>query len=251
MLYRYGLRHADHLIVQTRVQQQMIRDGFGRESTVIPMPCETTADGAADSRRLAPPGQRRVLWVGRFSGEKRLEWLLELARRCPDLGFDVVGAANASSAYAVELQERAGRLPNVVLHGRLPWAKVQTFYAGALCLCCTSAYEGFPNTFLEAWSWGTPVLSTVDPDGRVSGSGLGLVATNVDSLEAVLRRLTVDEALWTASSRSARRYFLDHHTLDAAMRRFEDVFRSVAGAGGRSRARYPVGGPGGRAVVPR
>ncbi|MEP0844843.1 MAG: glycosyltransferase, partial [Phycisphaerae bacterium] len=63
VLYRYGLRHADRLIVQTRRQQEMLRAGFGLESTWIPMPCA----GPSDDEYLppAPPeaGRARVAWV--------------------------------------------------------------------------------------------------------------------------------------------------------------------------------------------
>ena len=72
------------------------------------------------------------------------------------------------------LLAEARTLPNLVLHGAVPRERMAAMYGGAALLLCTSRYEGFPNTFIEAWSLGIPVVSTIDPDGliaEVSGSG--------------------------------------------------------------------------------
>ena len=101
----------------------------------------------------------RVLWVGRISEQKRFEWLLDIAERCPDIAFDVVGAASAESDYSSTLIQRATGVPNVKMHGWVPYAEMTWYYRNCHILCCTSAYEGFPNTFLEAWALGIPVIS--------------------------------------------------------------------------------------------
>lgn len=61
---------------------------------------------------------------------------------------------------------RARSLSNVRLHGRIAErAALAELYRGAALLCCTSSLEGFPNTFLEAWSHGLPVVTTSTPTG--------------------------------------------------------------------------------------
>src|SRR6185503_4911636 len=112
-------------------------------------------------------GKPRVLWVGRFSPEKRLEWFLDLAAAVPEVEFHVLGAANRPSAYADALVRRAATLSNVVRHGHVAHDQVARFYAGARLLVLTSRFEGFPSTMMEAWSLGVPTVSTVDPDGVV------------------------------------------------------------------------------------
>ncbi len=227
ILYRYGLTHADRVIVQTRTQQDILRRGFGIQATVIPMP----GDGPSEAeyvRRTSPPSDSpRILWVGRFSPEKRLEWLLDMAERLPQFQFDVIGEANAASDYGTALARRATKLANVALHGRLPRERVLTFYPGAMCLCCTSSYEGFPNTYLESWSRGTPLVSTFDPDGLIGRQELGLFADNVDALAGAVRQLAADQALWRRISDNGRRYYLANHTMDVAMARFVRIFDDV------------------------
>lgn len=227
ILYRYGLHHVHQVIAQTKVQQKLLREGFGIASVVLPMPCRVPDKDSGPAGTTDPMPSRRVLWVGRFSREKRLEWLLDLAERCAELSFDVVGHANTESEYSAGLVERAAHIDNVRLHGRLPWESVVGFYRRAFALCCTSAYEGFPNTFLEAWSHGVPVVSTFDPDGRIGSSRLGVVAHDVTGLTAGLRELFMDRKRWKEASSNARSYFEANHTFQSVMPRFTELFHSV------------------------
>lgn len=228
VLYRYGLRRADRIIVQTRRQGDMLRNGFGREAAVLPMPCAGPDERAYRPPRAPTDGRGRVLWVGRLSEAKRPDWLLELARRCPSIQFDVVGMANAPDAHVHALQARARSLLNVRLWGRVPHDAMPWFYHRAQLLCCTSSYEGFPNTFLEAWSHGLPLLTTFDPDGLVQAEHLGWVATSINELTGIARGVLADGDAWQRASHAARHYYLTHHQLHAAMRRFEQVIREVA-----------------------
>lgn len=233
VLYRYGLLHADRIVVQTRRQQGMLRDGFCLESTVLPMPCP----GPSSTEYQAPAPPRydscRILWVGRICPEKCPERLLELARLCPEVHFDVVGPADGSE-YAKEICDRAHALPNLTLHGAMPRARMPEFYQRAACLCCTSVLEGFPNTFLEAWSHGLPVVSTFDPDRLIAERRLGMAAEDVAGLAAGIRRLIQSLDEWREISSRARRYYVENHTLDAVMPRFVGIFLDALSDDGRA-----------------
>lgn len=229
VLYRYGLNHADRVIVQTRKQQKMLRKGFQRESNVIPMPCPGPSDveyAACDRNRN---GSRRVLWIGRICEQKRPDRLLDVAEICPDLPFDLVGPAGDSD-YARKVCERARTLKNVTVHGAASRDRVADFYRRAKVMCCTSDFEGFPNTFLEAWSYGVPIVSTVDPDGLITGKGLGAVGTDVPQLAAGIRELMASPQQWQRASQTSREYFAANHAIDEAMARFERVFCEVVGS---------------------
>ena len=221
--YRYALRHADAIIAQTDSQRRLLSENFGLRSTVIPscrpLPVQS------DSRPQAPP---RILWVGRFSPIKRPEWCLDLAERRGDLAFDIVGAGNEDTPYARSIGQRASRLPNITLHGYVPYERIGSFYDGATVLLSTSLYEGFPNIFLEAWSHARPVVGTVDPDGVVSSHGLGIVAGNLDGLDAGITRLLADPACWMQAAQGGRRYVGDHHGVDAAVSAYERLLAELA-----------------------
>lgn len=229
LLYRLGLRHAQRVMVQTRLQQGMLREGFGVESEVVPMPCEAMTPAAAP-RREPPAAGARVLWVGRVSPEKRLEWLLDVAEASPELGFDVVGAANDASPYAAALLARAGSLANVRLHGRVAEpGTLAKLYRDAALLCCTSFSEGFPNTFLEAWSHGIPVVTTFDPDGLTDRLGLGAAARDPAGIRAAIRTLLGTTGAYGRASESAWRYFHERHRPELVLPQVERIFLEAAG----------------------
>jgi glycosyltransferase involved in cell wall biosynthesis len=224
VLYLYGLRRANLVIAQTVTQQKLLCENFDINSTVIPnyAPDYGGCLGGADA--VASARGRRLLWIGAFTPVKRLELLLNIAEQHQDLQFDVIGDGNSESAYVQRLRSRAKSTPNVQLHGMIPHAYVQQFYQQTAALICTSRTEGFPNTFLEAWSYGLPIFSTFDPDGVIAENGLGVVRKNVCELAVGIRELLDSPERWQKASQSARRYFVENHALDKTMERFERVF---------------------------
>jgi glycosyltransferase involved in cell wall biosynthesis len=224
-LYRFGLRKADRLIAQTATQQSRLRAEFGLDSVIIPLPCLIPPAGSPAGRLSA---SHRLLWIGRLCSVKRPDRFLNLAQACPDLSFDLVGPFCGPDGligeYAQNIKERAARIPNVKVHGSMKQDSLSQLYSNALCLCCTSEYEGFPNTFLEAWSHGLPVVSTFDPDGVIAKFNLGFVAGDVREMQAAIRSLIYDPAHCEEISNNDRRYFAENHTADSVLPRFESLF---------------------------
>jgi glycosyltransferase involved in cell wall biosynthesis len=153
--------------------------------------------------------------------------LLDLAALLPDVTFDVAGMPDREDQYSRDLLIRAADTPNVVVHGRVPRSAMPAFYRRAALLCSTSSAEGFPNTFLESWSFGKPVVSTFDPDNIIRDCSLGAAAADVQTLAAEIRRFLSDPEAWTETSRRARAYFVSNHSFDSVMKRFEQVLTEV------------------------
>ena len=100
-------------------------------------------------------------------------------------------------------------------------------YQRASLLCCTSAYEGFPNTFLEAWSHGLPIVSAFDPDGLIAERELGCIATTIPDLIAALDRVLNSRTDWLRYGQNGRRYCEQNHALEVVLSKFENVFDDV------------------------
>ncbi len=226
VLYRRGLKLANAIIVQTNKQKEMLRAGFSLEAEVLPMPCETLSP-QSDLEQPVTRNPNKVLWIGRLAREKRIHLLVDVARECPQIEFDVVGPDGTDPEYSTTIHRQCAELENVNMIGAIDFADVLPYYRSASVLCCTSSFEGFPNTFLEGWSQGLPVVSTVDPDDIISTQGLGAMVAKPSQLAKALRDILENPAARDEMSTRAVSYFLQNHEKNAAMTRFEKLLQGL------------------------
>jgi len=207
VLYKYGLKRMDLILAQSSQQQLDMRTHFGLDSTVIPSLVELGAGSMAFQDRDIP-----ALWVGNMRPFKRPELLLELARAMPDVSFLMVGGEDLRvPALYHDLKQRAAHLTNLSFAGPKPYAEVEALMARARLFINTSASEGFPNTFMQSWARGTPVVSLYDPDNLIRREGLGRSVASLDDMRSVIATLLPDGPLWTETSNRCRKYVADRH----------------------------------------
>ena len=226
-LYRYGLNNADAVIAQTEIQQHLLQRHFSKDSYLVRNCAPPLADSTVEQTSEIRREKKTVLWIGRFSPEKRFEWLLELAAQMPENDFIAIGASNKSSAYAIYLQNTAKHLNNVTLVGEVPYSRMQEYYQRASVLCSTSTKEGFPNVFLEAWRAGVPVVSTVDPDGVVKKHQLGYVANSTNELREGIQRVVASDEEHMKLSNRCREFFHANHTPEKTLPALEKLLLSL------------------------
>jgi glycosyltransferase involved in cell wall biosynthesis len=228
-MFRYGLRHVDRVIVQNASQVQAARANHGIEPVLVPSmfvpPVEARATAA----------NREVLWCGMMREVKRPDLFLELARRMPEVPFRMVGGPVASAdgrqAWA-RIRREAAALPNLHLDGFLPYEVADALYPAARVFVNTSVSEGFPNTFLQAWSRGVPTLAFVDVGTRAQGEPVSGVCRDIDDMHRQLSALLTDEVAWTGASQRVRKHFEAHHSVEATMAAYEHLIGELQRGGG-------------------
>ncbi|ABM02314.1 glycosyl transferase, group 1 [Psychromonas ingrahamii 37] len=222
-LYKYGLLNADKVIVQTKTQMKLLKKGFDLDSSIMPMPCL-----GPDQTQYQPlewnTDKATILWAARIHECKRLELFLQVATELPEYNFVVAGSSGKEDAYSQGLMDKMKQLENVTYLGMVARADMPALYRASTVFCCSSEYEGFPNTFLEAWSQGLPVVSTFDPDHLIQERKLGISATNKDELVLGISEICTNRELWQLHSSNARRYYQENHSVDKVMERFEKIF---------------------------
>jgi len=228
LLYRYGLRTAASILAQTQRQHDLLVEEFSLDSEVIPLPCTWAIPEEKYRAKLFPQSETvHILWVGRIIEIKRLEWFLDAAEQCPQYHFDVVGTPNTDSVYFSSLQKRMEKIVNLSMHGRVSDEDLSDLYDKASLLCCTSSIEGFPTTFLEAWNYGLPVVTTFDPDGIIRKNGIGCVVESVEQLVETIGELLTTPERWQKLALDSRKFFNEHYTSEALMPCFEEIFSQI------------------------
>lgn len=224
----YAIENADHIFVQTESQQRALEHRFGRSGELIRNPVRISEGDPAHWPRRDE--RDCILWIGRSDTfHKRPTLLLELARRCPELPFVMIVNRTHSDVFdALQAQRPA----NLTIIERVPHSEIWNHYRRARVFVSTSAYEGFPNTFLQCAAAGVPVASLdVDPEGILSRRGCGLYAGgNLDDLEGHVRTLWSDEALAERQALTFHRFALEHHGLDSQVQRFATLLERVIDA---------------------
>lgn len=222
MIYRYGLNHAAVVVVQTDDQMRLLKEMTGRDGVLIrsTFPEPDRPDTSVE--------RRYVLWVGNFRDVKRPEMFIELASRLPQYEFVMVGGPLTSQESTFdEMKSRAERIGNLHLTGPIPYRDVGKHFGGAKVFVNTSSAEGFPNTYLQAWSRGLPVIATFDADGLIVKHGLGRYCENVDELVRAVDEFMRDDALRASVGESALRYARENHSLEAVAAQYDELFTRI------------------------
>lgn len=225
-LFKYGLSHADLLITQTEKQKRLLQDNLSLSSIVIPMSAMPSVDYSEADANSEKFYQKKIIWVGRICKVKRLQWFIDVAIKLPEFGFFVVGPADHRIVEIKNLIEQINIIENIYYMGAIKRADMAEVYKDAAILCCTSIIEGFPNTFLEAWSYQTPVVTTFDPDNIVKNNELGLSVSNQADLVLALKKIMTNQELKEKFSRNSLAYFKRYHSLESTMLKFELAFES-------------------------
>lgn len=218
--YRYGLKRAGLISVQSEVQQQLLSDNYGLPSVVVDMAAEIPPN---------VPDQKRdidVLWVNNFRQFKRPEIVLDIARAMPDTSFVMIGGPMRTDRdLYVQMETEAQKVENLNFVGPVPYSDVNSYFSRAKVFLNTSDSEGFPNSFLQAWVRCVPVVSYFDPDGFIAGHGLGASPDTQDDFVPALYAFLENEAHRQEVGERSRQFVIDSYSSASIAKQYEQLIK--------------------------
>lgn len=209
-LYRLGLKEIDYFITQNQVQKDSLKVNYNKDSIIIPNVWTCEKRNEKDAIKYD------VIWVANFRKLKRPEWYVELAKRMPQFKFLVIGGPASDVGYYEQMKSETEKVGNIVWKGVQSFNDTNAFFGESRVLLCTSEYEGFPNTFLQAWSNAIPVVSSVDPNELLSKKGLGVFSTDIDGIEQGIRNFLNKKELYNKATDNISQYFYENHSINIA-----------------------------------
>jgi glycosyltransferase involved in cell wall biosynthesis len=153
-----------------------------------------------------------IAWVGLFNYSKNLPRLYELAHALKDEKFIIAGVASTSlDQESMRYLDKLKTMINVEFTGFLERSNIIKLLSNAKYLLNTSHYEGFSNTFIEAMSVGTPVITSgsVNPDNIIDKFNLGLVYESTNHLKKMYFGISEEE--YTTMSKNTIEYVNEYH----------------------------------------
>jgi glycosyltransferase involved in cell wall biosynthesis len=225
-LFAWGLQRSDRILLQHRGQFSELSHRWQGKAFVVP--------NIVPSVPQVRPHQERsnyVAWVATLRQFKRPELLLEIARRAPDVRFIACGGAStfmSPPGYAERITASMQAQPNIEFRGNVSSQVAGDVIANAALFLSTSDVEGYPNTFLQAWSCGTPVISLkVDPDEAIKQESLGGVEADTNRVVDLIRALLASSAKRDEIGHRARQYTARAHSEETFGALFERAIRGV------------------------
>lgn len=216
----YAIRYSTHVVAQANYQSRLLLERYGRESTVI-MNQQPEPEEALDKS-----GPFTVAWVGNIKPLKQPEMFIRLAAEFVgnrSVRFVMIGRP-AGGKYQSGLDVAIRECGNLEYLGEQPIEKVNAILAQSHLLVNTSLYEGFSNTFVQAWMREVPVVSMLlDPDGILTTRKIGFFSGSFERMIRDVRTLVEDPALRDEMQKRAREYASENHSLKKNMDRLLDL----------------------------
>ncbi|MFN8486158.1 MAG: glycosyltransferase family 4 protein [Caldilineaceae bacterium] len=174
-LYALGLSTAHVVLIQHEAQRALVQPYTAGAIKHLPNVMRTFVEQPRDYRAA----DIDAIWVAQVRPQKQLARFLDLVEQLPHLRFALIGAFTnmVDEPTQARLKARIQQLPNLTYLGLQKPNDALRWVARSKVLVNTSSEEGFPNTMLEAWSVGVPVVSlTIDPGGVIQREALGCVS---------------------------------------------------------------------------
>lgn len=227
LLYEFGLNRMDAILAQSEHQRAAMQRNYHLNSTIAPMLVDHPRTVLEVDQRSIP-----VLWVSNIRQLKRPDILLELAGLLPTTVMHMIGGpiVGATDLYEM-IKTGATARENVRFHGQIPYHDVNDYFGAARVFVNTSDIEGFPNSYLQAWARGTPVVAFFDPDRIIAREGLGFAVKDIGEMREAVHTLVSDRDRWRAVSARCLDFMRREYSDDKCIAPYLDVMGRLTGIG--------------------
>ena len=213
------VRKMKYIVVQNQHQHDTLKSNYGKDSLIL---FNIWGESKKTDVEVLPTD---VVWVANLRPLKRPEWIVNAAKQLPEIDFTMVGGPTLDKQYYESVRAATQGIPNLHFLGPKSFAETNAIVSLSRLLCCTSTFEGFPNTFLQAWNYNIPVVSTVDPSGVIATNNLGIIVKTLDEFVLAVHDLLSKETEYSSKSASVVRYFYKNHAAEINFQQLMDYIK--------------------------
>ncbi len=207
----YGILNATHVIAQNQYQADMLLRYYKRNPSAIiynfhPLPSE----------KIEKKDPIKVVWVANFKEFKQPQLFIKIAdnlKKISNVQFIMVGAPADNKIWHSQLLTDINKLDNLSYLGPLKQEKVNEIIAASHIFVNTSIYEGFANTFVQAWMREVPVVSlNVNPNGVFDSAKIGILSGSFEKMCEDVKLLIDNTILRNELGEHAKKYAIKKHS---------------------------------------
>jgi glycosyltransferase involved in cell wall biosynthesis len=157
------MKNAGSAIALTKDMKRAMQDIYARDIAIVPNGINMADLSDEPRRRNEEDHGKRVLYVGRLSPVKGVQYLIRAMKQVhdtiPDAKLIIIGHGRERKMLET-LSKELGIQKHVQFSGEVPHEKVLSFMQQADVFVLPSLSEGFPMVIVEALACGLPVVAS-------------------------------------------------------------------------------------------
>ena len=217
------IKLSSAICLQNQYQSKMLKKGYNKNGKIIKNHIEIK-DVNLDKKSKIPI----ILWVGSMAEVKQPWMVVELAKMMPSVKFQMIGGYQGDPALYNYIKRQSKELKNFEFLGVVPFEEIDYYFNKAWILINTSMFEGFPNSFLQAWMNYMPVVSVnANPDDVITDYKLGFCSGSLKRLKEDLSILLNNNDLINEIGMNGRKYVENNHDIKNVLPRYIQLFNSI------------------------
>ncbi len=223
-LNNMDIKLADRIIAQSEYQKELLKTNFNKKSIVI-----KNAFPIKPIEVKKPTNRPIVLWVGTIGKVKQPELFLELVISITNADFIMIGGPGNDLEFYNKIENKAKQIPNLRFLGFIPFGEIDVYFNKASVLVNTSMFEGFSNTFIQAWMNCVPVITlNSDPDEVVCKYKLGFHSRTFEQLVQDATEIISNKKLRNQMGINGRRYVEKEHNIKLVLENYVQLIYNLA-----------------------
>lgn len=176
----YGIKHSSIVLSQTIEQSTLLKKNYKKDSSIFRNFIPKRKDFIEKNNEFT------VVWIGNIKPLKQPELFIQIAKslsQYTEIKFIMIGNP-AKNNYQKYIYNLLNEQTNIIYLKHQPINNVNKILSSAHLLISTSLYEGFSNTFLQAWLHQVPVISlNVNPDNILTKYKIGIQSKSLEKIK--------------------------------------------------------------------
>ena len=207
-----GMRYITQAFTQNNFQEREVKRNFNLTSNGImsghPLPGIEISTEERFNNKI-------ILWCANLGKHKRPELFILLAREMQQYDFQfVLVGGHSDKGYVGKLLNNVP--PNLKIEGQVSFEESINWFDKASLFVNTSSPggDGFPNTFIQSWLRGLPVLAFgFDPDNVIRENQLGCNVGSIEEAHQFIISLLSDKDKYSNYSARVKQYARENHSI--------------------------------------
>ncbi len=177
----YLTEYMDDCFSISKDIQRSVKEYWDYDSKVLYLGVKEMKENPSPKENI-----KHIIWAGNIKANKRPMYLLECAKKFPNLQFTMIGDGDMQADVENFLLENG--MKNVSLTGRIPNEQVYEYMKTADLFLMTSEFEGLPKVIQEAAQCGLPSIY-INENYNVDFIENGVNGYAVSSLDEMQERI--------------------------------------------------------------